>query len=493
MTLSLRLQEYIEAAFSGIWIQSHEHEDALVEIGRLCAEHGWSTANWDVDRGLRINGQVAEDSTDPVAAIRSINALTPEQDDGSALLVLPNFHRFVNSTEIVQALAHQIHQGKQNRTFIIVLSPVVQIPVELEKLFVVVEHDLPDRNQLEQIVRGVATEDGELPEGEQQVSLILDAAAGLTRMEAESAFSLSLVRHRHVQPESIWEIKTQMLKKAGLLTLHRGDESFAGLGGLDSLKSFCTRALRSRTSVRPRGILLLGVPGTGKSAFAKALGNETGRPMIHLDVGALLGSLVGETEENVRHALRIADSMAPCICFVDEIEKALAGAASSGQTDSGVSARLFGSLLTWLSDHETDVFFVGTCNDISKLPPEFSRAERFDGVFFLDLPSNHEREAIWDLYLDCFELDPAQDKPRDTDWTGAEIRSCCRLAKLLDVSLLEAANHVVPVAVTAGESVRNLRTWASGRCLSASMPGIYRFENQSANTGRRVSRSSSSN
>jgi SpoVK/Ycf46/Vps4 family AAA+-type ATPase len=220
-------------------------------------------------------------------------------------------------------------------------------------------------------------------------------------------------------------------------------------------------------------VLLLGVPGTGKSAFAKALGQETGRPTLVLDVGALMGSLVGQTEQNVRQALKIADAMAPCILFCDEIEKALSGVGSSGQTDSGVSARLFGSLLSWLNDHTSDVYFIATCNDISKLPPEFSRAERFDAVVFLDLPGREEKDAIWRMYLQAFELNADQRLPDDTNFTGAEIRACCRLAALLDVPIIQAAQNVVPVAVTAAESVERLRGWASGRCLSANEPGIY--------------------
>lgn len=219
-------------------------------------------------------------------------------------------------------------------------------------------------------------------------------------------------------------------------------------------------------------MLLLGVPGTGKSAFAKALGNETGRPTLILDVGSLMGSLVGQTEQNVRQALRIADAMAPCILFVDEIEKALAGA--GGANDSGVSARLLGSLLTWLNDHTSDVYFIGTCNDVSRLPPEFSRAERFDGIFFLDLPGASEKQAIWKLYLAHFGVDASQELPRDDNWTGAEIRACCRLAALLEMPLIEAAHHVVPVASTAADSVERLRGWADGRCLSAEQSGIYR-------------------
>src|SRR5206468_9249123 len=177
-------------------------------------------------------------------------------------------------------------------------------------------------------------------------------------------------------------------------------ETFADLGGLDALKGFTRRALASRKgSVRARGVLLLGVPGTGKSAFAKALGNETGRPTLVLDVGSLMGSLVGQTEERTRQALRIVDAMAPCVLFVDEVEKALSGVASSGQTDSGVSARMFGTFLGWLNDHDSDAFVVCTANDVSKLPPEFARAERFDGTFFLDLPAAREKEVIWSMYL----------------------------------------------------------------------------------------------
>ena len=347
---------------------------------------------------------------------------------------------------------------------------------------------MPSREQLAEIVCGIATEEGELPAGT-ELQTVLDAAAGLTRLEAENAFSLSLVRHAAIRPDAVWELKCQMLKKSGLLSLHLGSERFDGLGGLDSLKAFCLRAMRRQGEPdplkRPRGVMLLSPPGCGKSQFAKSLGNETNRPTLTLDVGALMGSLVGQTEQQTRDALKIADAMAPCILFCDEIEKALSGVGSSGQTDSGVSARLFGSLLTWLNDHTSDVFFVATCNDISKLPPEFARAERFDGVFFVDLPSAEQRKAIWDIYLALFQLDSSQGRPSDENWTGAEIRSCCRLAALLDVPLMAAAQNVVPVAVTAAESVEKLRSWASGRCLSADQTGLYSHYNGSAPKKRR--------
>ncbi|MHB1038181.1 MAG: AAA family ATPase [Pirellulales bacterium] len=505
MTLSERLAEYVRACFTGLWIESHEHEDALAEMARMCRQENWRLATWDIERGLQVAGQGAGQDApaagnaggqDPLAAIRSVNALATQ--DGSAILVLANFHRFLQSAEIVQALAHQITAGKQNRTFVVILSPVVQIPTELEKQFVIIEHDLPGREQLAQLARNIATEEGELPE-DVGLEMLLDAAAGLTRYEAEGAFSLSLVRQGRITPEAVWELKTGMLKKSGLLSLHRGQERFGGLGGLDALKSFCTRAMRRKASAqakpaKPRGVLLLGVPGTGKSAFCKALGNETGRPTLVMDVGAMMGSLVGSTEANIRQALKIADAMAPAVVMIDEVEKALSGVAASGQTDSGVSARLFGTFLSWLNDHESDVFTVCTCNDISKLPPEFSRAERFDGIFFLDLPGVQEKRAIWRLYLERFGLDPSQPKPVDADWTGAEIRSCCRLAALLDVPLVEAAQNVVPVATTAAESVSRLRDWASGRCLAADTPGIYtRGGKAFQKTPRRIHRDPSNN
>lgn len=494
MSLAEIVSEYVRACFTGLWIQSHEHEDALTELAQLCRQEAWRLVSWDVDQGLLLPGQpaAAESSGhDPLAAIRSLAALPPSEMP--SLLVLVNFHRFLTSSEIVQALARQIHAGKQSRTFMVILAPVVQLPAELEKLFVVLEHELPTRTQLHEIAQGVATAPGELP-AEPDLDRVLAAAAGLTRYEAEGAFSLALVRHGLVEPSTIWQLKAQTLLKSGLLTLHKGGETFERLGGLESLKAFCLRALRPRASrasePRPRGVLLLGVPGTGKSAFCQALGNETERPTLVLDIGSLLGSLVGQSEERTRQALKIIDAMAPCIAFCDEVEKAFSGVGSQG--DSGVAARMFGTLLSWLNDHESDVFVVCTANDVSRLPPEFSRAERFDGVFFLDLPSLQQRERIWQLYLDKYGLDTQQARPEDASWTGAEIKSCCRLAALLDVPLVAAAQHVVPVAVTAAESVDRLRSWASGRCLNAEQPGIYQRDAVKTSSRRKVTRGEAS-
>ena len=499
LTLASRLHELIAACFTGLWIETREADEAVREVTRLCQTESWRLALWDCDSGLTLPQPGSADNPapvnpdelqDPLAVIRSAAQLS--NGASTTVIVLQNLHRYLGSPEIIQALARQILAGKHTRTFFVIVAPAVNLPAELEKQFIVIDHDLPDRGQLQEIAAGVAEGD-ELPTGD-ELQQVLESAAGLTRYEAEGAFSLSIVRHGKLKPAAIWDVKGQQLKKSGLVSLHRGQEGFDSLGGLSNLKAFCLRAMRSRrdgeTRNQPRGVLLLSPPGCGKSQFAKALGNETGRPTLLLDIGALLGSLVGQSESNIKAALKLADAMAPCVLFCDEIEKALSGATSSGQTDSGVTARVFGSLLTWLNDHESDVFFVGTCNDASKLPPEFARAERFDGVFFVDLPSREQKDTIWTIYQQHYGLDMQQNRPDDTNWTGAEIKSCCRLASLLDVPLIQAAQNVVPVAVTAGDKIEGLRHWASGRCLSADKTGIYARENATTSTkrGRRVMR-----
>jgi hypothetical protein len=499
MILTERIRELVRACFTGIWIQSFEHDDAIAALAGLARAEGWRLANWDCHAGLRVLGDAAalaaDGTTDPLAALNALDSLAAP--DSSALLVLTNFHRFIANTEIMQALAARISAGKQDRTFVIVLAPVVQIPVELDKLFIVVDHELPDRAQLAEIAGSIATEPGELPEGAAP-DTILDASSGLTRFEAEGAYSLALVRHGAVTPETVWELKTGALKKSGLLSLHRGTDNFDSLGGLGALKTFCKRSLLQSGAAnphkRPRGVLLLGVPGTGKSAFAKALGAETGRPTIILDTGALLGSLVGQSEQNTRQALRIVDAMSPAILFLDECEKALAGSGNSGATDSGVGSRMLGSLLTWMADHTTQIYVIATCNDITGLKSEFYRNGRIDGIFFLNTPGAAERALIWPIHLERFQIDPSQAKPADENWTGAEIEACCRLAALLDVSLVEAARNIVPVAQTASESVERLQTWSSGRCLDPASGGIYRRAAASAGKpARKIDRAQNHN
>ena len=494
-TLGLRMSELVRACFTAVWIKSYEPDDAIAELAQLCRSENWSLMTWDTAQGLKSSGEhpTSSDAIDPIGAVKALSAMT--NDDTPTILVLRSYHRFLGSGEVVAEVAKAVTQGKLHRKFVVILSPVVQLPPELERLFVVVDHEPPARAELQELLGGIAT-DSEMPAGQQLVA-VLDAAVGLTRYEAENAFSLSLVRHGSVQPEAIWELKTQALKKSGLLSLCRSESDFSSLGGLSALKAFTKRALlragNAGSLAKPRGVLLLSPPGCGKSEFCKSLGKEVGRPVLTLDVGSLMGSLVGQSEERTREALRIIDSMAPCVVMIDEIEKAFAGA-SGGSGDSGVTSRMFGTLLTWLNDHTSDVFVVCTANDVSRLPPEFSRAERFDGVFFVDLPSRDQKDAIWSMYRTRFGITSEENLPTDDQWTGAEIRSCCRLSALLDVPLSQASQNVVPVAVTSAESVQRLRDWAAGRCLDAEVGGIYSSKHSAdksvngSSVRRRVSR-----
>ena len=230
---------------------------------------------------------------------------------------------------------------------------------------------------------------------------------------------------------------------------------------------------------------------TGEPCAMKVARTVRGRTVGKVPTHLVGNSLAVYPTERTREALKVIDAMAPCVAMIDEVEKAFAGMNGSG--DSGVASRMFGTFLSWLNDHQSDVFVVCTANDVSKLPPEFSRSERFDGVFFLDLPDREEKDAIWALYLDLFEIDAGQSAPDDSNWTGAEIKSCCRLAALLDLPLRQAAQNVVPVAVTAAESVGRLRSWASGRCLSASQSGIYGQAGRASRSRRSVKREASNN
>jgi hypothetical protein len=472
MKLSTTIEQYIAAAFAGIYVQTHEPDDAVAQIQSLCKKHDWTCATWDVANGLQVGQSPTKDeSPDPIAAIQSLKGLRSNNANSASILILRNFHRFLDNVDVMQATESAIAEGKKYRTFVLVLAPEVKIPIELQKQFAVVEHSLPCRAEMESVLKSIATEKGDVPEGTRD--LILDAAGGLTRAEAEGAFSLSLVQHSRIVPKTVWDLKASSLKKSGLLELYEGEDKFDDLGGLNNLKKFCKSVLtnKKQTKAKAKGVTLLGVPGTGKSAFCKALGNETDRPTINLNIGRLMGGIVGDTERNTREALAIVDAMSPCVLLCDEVEKAFGGT-QSGQSDGGVGSRIMGTWLTWLSDHKSNVFVVATSNNISLLPPEFTRAGRFNGVFFLDLPSPDQRKRIWEIHMKAYGID-SQTRPNDKDWTGAEIQSCCEAADLLGVSLMEAASYVVPIAQTASREIEGLREWASGRCLSSEVKGLY--------------------
>ena len=212
-------------------------------------------------------------------------------------------HRFFQSAELLAAIRSTLAAGKTRRTCLVLIQPTGDLPPELKRDFAVLDHPLPSREELDGVAKGVATEQGELPE---EMWAVLDAAAGLTRSEAENAFALSLVRHGKLDPDPLWELKAKQLTGSGPLSLHRNGPGFQALGGLNALKDFCRSALTNRhPHAEPKGVLCLGPPGTGKSAFAKALGSEVGRPTLSLDIGGLMGSLVGSV--GGEHPPRLGD------------------------------------------------------------------------------------------------------------------------------------------------------------------------------------------
>jgi hypothetical protein len=472
-TLKDILPDYIRACFTGIWIKTYEPDEAIDELTKLCMAENWNIATWDLDRGY--SGTSAK-ASDPRTAVREMASLG--DNETPQLVVLRHFHRFLGAFEVVQSVERQILAGRQTRVFLIVLSPVVHIPVELEKLFTVIDHQLPDREQL--LSLAAKANGGPLP-NEANTQRVLDAAAGMTRLEADDAFSLSIIKHDRLVPESIMELKEKLLRESSALQIYSGE--IPSLGGLDNLTHFCRQVLSPSTSgdtEHAKGVMLLGVSGSGKSAFAKWLGHAVGRPTLILDIGALMGSLVGQTEEALRKALAQIDAMSPCVVMIDEVEKAI----STNGNDSGVSRRMLGTLLTWFNDRPSDSFVICTANDISMLPPEFTRAERFDGIFFVDLPDKATRDQIWAIYERHYRLEKPK-RPDCTDWTGAEIKACCRLTHKCHIPLVDAAQYIVPVTHTASESIAQLRQWATGRCLDAARPGIYGLNHTTTPVPRR--------
>lgn len=505
------ITEAVAAGFSGIWLRTFEPSEAMRELKAVCAEHGWILVSWDIDKGIDIDGVEMPDADpndpkgpgsaqSPAGAIKFVmnqkfsgDEFGDNPDESpNVLLVLPNLHMYLHSRAVqeIQTIQNALVEGAAEGKHIVSLTTqVASVPTEIEKQMMVIEHQLPTSDELWEIARDLV--EGNQPDDEDEEAvvvlpgedskekrLILEAAAGFTRYEFSGAASLSIIRHNAIRPAEMWEMKEQMLKKAEILTMHRSKEGFGTLGGMNVVKDHLLEFFNSPNAhepdVRAKGIILLGVQGTGKSELAKRLGYEVNRPTLILDVGKLMQSLVGQTEERTRMALQLADAMAPCILFVDEIEKALAG--MGGGNDSGVGGRMLGTLLTWLNDHTSDVFFMGTSNDVSKLPGAFTRAERFDGIYFMDFPSEEGRDAIWDIYRNKFNIPKGDKKPDDTLWTGAEIKACCRLARLRNKSLKDAAIGVLPAHLVDREGIDKMRDWAKGRCLSADYEGSFQAE-----------------
>mgnify|MGYP001613845276 CR=1 FL=1 len=462
--MATSFKSYLKAGYPALWVNTLEPARAEQVLGRVALEtkqEDASPLHWDLAQGvINLATGVATACPSPVEALKQ----AAKAPDGTVVF-LWNFHRLLGSLEVVQTIQNALPELKARGNCLVVLAPSSEkLPEELARVFTSMEFELPTIDELHQVATKIGEPYGVAPPAEPNG--LVDAALGLTDLEAEDAFALALVETGRFDPGVVAREKAGALLRQSQLQMSSFNERFADLGGLDVMKQYTLRTAPSPLSL---GIMILGVPGTGKSAFSKALGNELGIPTLSLDFSRMMSSLVGSSEANIRNALKAVDAMGRVVLFLDEIEKGLAGVGSSGELDSGVKAGVGATFLTWLSDRDPGrAYLVATCNNIKQLPPPYQRAERWDAVFFVDLPNRTEKDAIWVIHQAKFKIEG--EHPDDTDWTGAEIKSCCRTAAMMGCSLLEAARYVIPIAKSMKEEIQALRDWASGRAIPASRP-----------------------
>lgn len=464
------IMSYHRAGFPALWLETAEPDRATSEIATALSTEKVPTYTWDLLDGIRDgNGKPvagASGGSDPLEALAWFSKNAPE----SCVLVVSLFHRFTSSPEIQQAVLNGSRVWKATqRTLVATVPPGTAPPVELQRTFHVIEQALPTASELTKLAERVVSENEGL--SVEDPTAVGEALRGLTEAEAENTIALAAVREAGcVRAADVWQETATAIKTAsgGALELRQGAAGFESLGGLERLKAYTSKAALSSKS---RGAILLGVPGGGKTAFALALGTELGLPVYLWDLGRLFGSLVGESEAAARRAIRAIEAAGRCVLLIDEIEKGAAGMGSSGATDSGVTARTMGSVLTWLSDRKPGgAYVLATSNDVTKLPPELTRAGRWDATFFVDLPLPHEREAIYDIHAKRFGITEPFPAGLTEGWTGAEIECLCQQASMLNCSIEEASTYVVPLSRSRGEEIRQLRDWAAGRCIAASAP-----------------------
>ena len=423
-----------------------------------------------------------------------------QKAENDMLLILEDFHPYseanypVNIRYLREMMRSQNFAGNYKKA-IILNSPSKFVPEELSKELPVIEVELPDRNTIEVIANSVAEEYSDYCIDKCITPKLLESALGLTVMEAKLAFGKAIIQNHKLTEEEIPMIiaeKEQIIKKSGLLEYFHPKEYLTNVGGLDNLKEWIHKRGQAYSDQAkefglniPRGVLLLGIPGCGKSLTAKAIANEWKFPLLRFDLGKVFGGIVGESERNIRYALDVAKTISPCVLWIDEIEKGLSGSQSSGRTDGGTSARVFGTFLTWMQEKKEPVFVVATANDISSLPPELLRKGRFDEIFFVDLPSAKERENIFNIHLgnkkrDAKELglNMAELVKKTEGFSGAEIEEVVNEAlfnayaagqkDLQQGNLLECISATSPLSRTMAETIANLRKWAEQRARMAS-------------------------
>ncbi len=488
--VDIELETLIRARYPIIYIVSWEEkrvEDALRNIAR---DRGKKIFFWTITQGMVQNPNHRDNATrDPIAAL---DAVMDSREQ--ALFVLKDYHAFISDVTVTRRLRDLTAALKTSYKTLIILAPNLKLPHELEKDVTVVDYGLPDHEDLDQLLEGIIQSVKDNPQvdttlTETERDYILKAAQGLTANEAENVFAKSLVEKHKFDVDVILSEKEQIIRKSGILEYYPFSESIGDVGGLDLLKEWMekrtvafTEKARDFGLPSPRGVLLLGVQGCGKSLSAKAIGSLWRLPLLRLDVGRIFAGIVGSSEENMRKAIRVAESVAPCILWLDELEKGFSGTQSSGMSDGGTTSRVFGTFLTWMQDKKAPAFVVATSNDVTSLPPELLRKGRFDEIFFIDLPTSDERMQIFKIHLTKRKRDPEEfDLDRlaaaTPGFSGAEIEACVVEAlydafdeekTLTTEALVTAAHHTVPLSMTMRERIEDLREWANTRARIAS-------------------------
>lgn len=484
------------------WVEELAQLDAapLRERWDVTAWQPRQVIKWSCSQGFRAKGtDVPQDVRDPIRALDWI----ANHCNKDAIVLLRDFHPFLSDPMVarrVRDLPQLFADGQHKRT-VLFLSPIVKLPSELEKDVVVVDFDLPDRQTLEDIVREQAFAGARSQRFGQNFQKVLEspalqreiaeAALGLTEAEAKAVFAKTAVRDKGFALQTILHEKKHIIRKSGILEFYETALGLDSVGGLVHMKSWLAKrrhafspAAQAFGLPAPKGILLLGVPGCGKSLSAKAISQAWQMPLLRLDVGKVFGSLVGSSEENMRKAIKTAEAVAPAILWLDELEKGFSGTKSSGSSDGGTTARVFATFLTWLQEKTSPVFVIATANDVSQLPPELLRKGRFDEIFFVDLPNSQERKEIVQIQLKKRGRNPAD---FDLDWlvqatagyAGSELEEVVvgALYEAFDADkplatehLLHACQDVIPLSQTMRERLAEMREWSKSRARRASPP-----------------------
>ncbi len=473
-------ETHIRARYPLLYVVSGEETRVIREIGEVCEAQGLKCNLWSITKGLRLAGDESPiskaEKADPTAALLGMEKM---KDDG--IIILLDFHPYLERDPVVVRALRDVTEafraGKARR-HLVILSPKSVIPPEVEKSIAILDWSLPTREDLQAIAADLAKEIGDTS----PLSDSVDAALGLTEVEAENAFAKSAVTAEKLDPVVIMTEKRQIIRKSGLLEYIDTDINLDQVGGLSEVKGFLnerrhaySERARAFGLSRPKGLIVVGIAGTGKSLIAKAVGATYKMPLLKLDMGQVYQGLVGSSEENIRKVLKVAVATAPCVLWIDEIEKGFAG--SSGAQDGGTSSRVLGTFLTWMQENPAPVFVVATANDVRALPPELLRKGRFDEVFFVDLPTAGERTEIFKIQIANVKRDPAKfDLALLADltdgFTGAEIEQVVKAGMfaafhegaedLQGGHLVHAAKVSVPLSKTSADKIDAIREWAKG-------------------------------